>query len=266
MSIETDFSNYRTEKREEIQTMAKIITTVSDEFSNREKDLLLRSFIVLSYAYWESCYHRVQNVVFEKYKDVMIDNLPFALKNKVYLGFANDRAGSFKKKLIREINDYKVFQNITDSFKDTGTSLLSEYDDTILKKSLLDNRGNPTFDDLSKFMKIFNIRLENVVSNSISEGLLVPYILDFLSFIITQRNAIAHKNEKIQYRGQAYTTYIDCIDVVINDYSEQYGKEVSYDSPSLIKEMLFQIDRLFTILIETVEEKRRELENNDNDN
>ncbi|EOS7714524.1 hypothetical protein FRO38_RS13990, partial [Enterococcus hirae] len=100
MDIESEFSNYRTEKREEIQTMALIIQSLPEEFTDREKDLLLRSFIVLTYAYWESCYHKVQNVVFEKYNDALIKNLPFALKNKIYLELAKEKAGSFKTKLL----------------------------------------------------------------------------------------------------------------------------------------------------------------------
>lgn len=266
MSKETDFSNYRTEKREEIQTMARIIQTLPEEFTNREKDLLLRSFIVLTYAYWESCYHRVQNVVFEKYNDALIKNLPFAIKNKLYLGFAKDKAGSSKSKLIRDVDNYQVFQSITEGIGNNENTLLSDHNNELIERSISDRRGNPTFDDLTKFMRNFDVRLDKVVERNVSEGLLIPYFLDFLSFIITQRNAIAHKNEKIQYKEQSFNTYFECIEVVINDYSTEYKKKIAYDSAGLVKEMLFQIDKLFTILIETVEEKRREQENNDNDN
>ncbi|EMF0129090.1 hypothetical protein EFL14_RS09455 [Enterococcus hirae] len=266
MDIESEFSNYRTEKREEIQTMALIIQSLPEEFTDREKDLLLRSFIVLTYAYWESCYHKVQNVVFEKYNDALIKNLPFALKNKIYLELAKEKAGSFKTKLLREIDNYQVFKNITEGIGDNENKPLSEHNNKLMKKGILDNRGNPTFDDLTKFMKNFNVSLDKVVDKNVSDGLIVPYFLDFLSFIIIQRNAIAHKNEKIQYKDRFFNTYFKCIEVVTKDYSIEYGETITYDSADLVKEMLFQIDRLFTILIETVEEKRREMEKNDNNN
>ncbi|SYZ79269.1 MAE_28990/MAE_18760 family HEPN-like nuclease [Trichococcus shcherbakoviae] len=266
MQSERDFTNYRTEKREEISTMARIIDSMPEEFTEREKDLLLRSFIVLVYAYWESCYHRVQEVVFEKYQDSSIKNLPFAIKNKVYLYFALDKAGTNGSKTIREIDNYSVFQKISSGILETEDKKLSEHVNQTIKASVLNKSGNPTFQQLNNFMHCFNINMDKVVNNNINEGYLAPYFIDFLDFIIKQRNAIAHKNEKIQYTEKIFNTYFECIDHVTLVYSEKYQIQIDFTAPDFIKEMLFQIDRVFTFLIESVDEKRRLDEVHENDN
>lgn len=263
---EIEFTNYRTEKREEIQAMAKIIESMnmSDEFTIREKDLLLRSFIVLVYAYWESCYHRIQKVVLERYLDLPIEDLPFQVKNKVYLSLISGKAGRNKSKPIKEITNYNVFQNINLGILENQEKKLSEHNNSEIQKSIFNFKGNPSFEDLKKFMAGFNIRIERTIEKNVEANSLYPFLEDFITFIIKQRNAIAHKNEKINYADQEFRTYFECINYLKEEYETTYEIRNLPQPSDFIKEMLFQIDQMFTFLIEEVDEQQEGSGNNRN--
>ena len=266
MNVEREFASYRTEERLEIQAMANIIESLPTDFTDKERDLLLRSFIVLVYAYWESCYHKIQEVVFEKFEDIYLEKLPFEIKNKVYLAIVQDKAGANHSKEIREVKDYNLFHKINSGIIEKKESKLSDFDTISIKKKILNKSGNPNFEDLKKFMASFNIRLDRIIESNISEGNLAPYFTKFLTFIIKQRNAIAHKNEKIQHEGSVYRTYFECLESVTELYSTDFNNVIDLAPADFVKEMLFQIDKVFTILIESVEEKRGELNRNVNNN
>lgn len=266
MDLEREFTTYKNDKRQEIITMSTIISTLADTFNEKEKDLLLRSYIVLSYAYWESCFHKFQSVVFEKYIDISIDKLPFEIKNQVYLHFARMEAGINKKKVLQDIDNYMIFSRMNLGIESYKNKRLMDEDYSIVKKNLLEASANPNLDLLKKFLRNYNIDLNEIICTSINDDLLPPYFTESINFIIKQRNAIAHKNEKISINDEVFETYYQCINYLIEYYSVTHDISLKFAPEEFISEFLFNVDSMFRIVIQTIDEKRRNEEKNEIEN
>lgn len=149
-----EFSKYRLEKRQEINSMQAIINNLDDALRPRDRKLLIASYIVLTYAYWESCFHRFQKLLCIQNQNTPIKNLPYDLKQAVYLKLAMSAASSNRNKVLVDIKSSIVFDNI---YK----KMHAHDEDTIVKMQLeqqtkyifIDPTQNPKIDNVEKLIK-----------------------------------------------------------------------------------------------------------------
>lgn len=234
----TAFNAYKTDKREEIISFNRLINDSEMALSKRDKRLLTSSYIVLSYAYWESCFHKFQRLMFIKYQKDLIQNLPHEIKNAIYIEFANRAAKKNSNKKINEVKSYEIFDNMQQAMhKYDNVSLENtEYKDKFITL-FISSSQNPNLEILRGVLKKYNINYDKIFINANMN----PVFEEGLRFIIDQRNSIAHKNEQIQFNNKTFLNYDDC-------YSE--FKSLNPCSMTTIgdflTEMNFEIDKFFT--------------------
>lgn len=254
-----NFKNYRTIKRLEISKMSSLIEAMNDEVNKKEKTLLISSYIVLVYAYWESSFHKFQELMLDSYKSIPIKLLPYNLKNKLLLTLAKKSAGGNAKKVINEVKQMSIFEGIiefTQKNEELGIEEISrKYHDKISRKDLYKHfileTANPNLERASELLRTYSIKLERIIKEGKESEKIKPYFDKGLDFIIKQRNSIAHKNEKISYRGTEYEEYDLCMKDLVKDIAEGTN---TLERPELfINEMTFQIDSFFDIMVDYLE-------------
>lgn len=259
--LKKEFQKYKIEKRIEISTMSSLIENLIGEFSKKEKNLLISSYIVLTYAYWESCFHKFQNLMFEEFKYVPIKSLPFDLRNNVSLTLANVSSGKNKKKLISEIKSIGIFEGMMNTVRENEESnviqIIEKYSDRLeekeIKKHFLLDTANPNLDRFQIMLKNYGVKLEQILEDGIHNSKIKPYFANGLNFIVQQRNSIAHKNEKIMYNEAEYDDYDLCIYTLASDID---FSPILQDHPEVfINEMTFQIDNFFDLMVVSLEKK-----------
>lgn len=239
------FNSYRLEKRLEITKMQSIISNFYSDLHIKERRLLLASYIVLTYAYWESCFYKFQDLLFLKYQSVIIKQLPFKLQSAVYLEFAKDAAGNNKSKTIKEIRTYKTFDTIYKMMHKNDLQTIKSINyETKVKNIFTNQTQNPNLEMLNKLLEKYNMK----ANKGIKDGNLAPFFSVGLDFIIHQRNSIAHKNEEINYQGSDYKTYESCFKKLKEDVNT-----IKYENvEDFISEMGYQIDLFYGLLIEMI--------------
>ena len=249
------FSKYRFEKRQEINSMQAIINNLDDALRPRDRKLLIASYIVLTYAYWESCFHRFQRLLCIQNQNTPIKNLPHNLKQAVYLKLAmSATSSSNRNKALVDIKSSVVFDNI---YK----KMHAHDEDTIVKMQLeqqtqyifIDPTQNPKIDNVMKLIKNNDRSLKKIMEALKSEHILNDYFELGLDFIIKQRNAIAHKNEGIIYKKVSYKNFDSCYEALKSDYYSNTDNvaEQLYDKiEDFIQDMSYQIDIFYNKLIE----------------
>lgn len=263
--IKKEFQNYKIEKRIEISTMSSLIENLTDEFNIKEKNLLISSYIVLAYAYWESCFHKFQGLMFEDFKLVPIESLPFNIKNQISLTLARTSCGKNQKKLISEIANIDIFnaiyRTVHENEKGNVVQILDKFSDRLeekeMKKHFMIDTVNPNLNRFSEMLKNYGMRLEKIIEVGVKSGKIKSYFSEGLSFIINQRNSIAHKNEKIMYDEVEYSNYDECINKLSLDI--EFTPIINGHPELFIYEMTFQIDNFFDLMINEMEKKIIEL-------
>nr|DAO66726.1 MAG TPA: hypothetical protein [Caudoviricetes sp.] len=249
-----EFSKYRLEKRQEINSMQAIINNLDDALRPRDRKLLIASYIVLTYAYWESCFHRFQKLLCIQNQNTPIKNLPYDLKQAVYLKLAMSAASSNRNKVLVDIKSSIVFDNI---YK----KMHAHDEDTIVKMQLeqqtkyifIDPTQNPKIDNVEKLIKSNGRSLKKIIEALKTEHILNNYFELGLDFIINQRNAVAHKNEGIIYKKVSYKNFDSCYEALKSDYYSNTDNvaEQLYDKiEDFIQDMSYQIDIFYNKLIE----------------
>ena len=249
-----EFSRYRLEKRQEINSMQTIINNLDDALRPRDRKLLIASYIVLTYAYWESCFHRFQRLLCIQNQNTPIKNLPYDLKQAVYLKLAMSAAASNKNKALVDIKSSNVFDKIY-------TKMHAHDEDTIVKIQLeqqtkcifIDCTQNPKIDNIEKLIKNNGLSLKKIMEVLKTEHILNDYFELGLDFIIKQRNAIAHKNEGIIYKKVSYKNFDSCYEALKLDYysNTENATEQLYDKiEDFIQNMSYQIDIFYNKLVE----------------
>lgn len=234
----TAFNAYKTDKREEIISFNRLINDSEMALSRKDKRLLISSYIVLSYAYWESCFHKFQELVFTKYQKEMVKNLPFKIRNAVYIELAKKAANQSCNKKICEVKSANVFDTIQKKMHDLDDISL---ENTIYKDKFshifISSTQNPRLNQFKELLNRYNFDFDEIIKNVDIN----PVFEEGLKFIIEQRNSIAHKNEQIQFNDKTFLNYDEC-----------YSEFKSLNSCSMttisdfLTEMNFEIDKFFT--------------------
>lgn len=243
-----DFSDYRLKKRQEITSMQSIITDLNTELRESDRNLLISSYIVLTYAYWESCFHKFQSLLFIWYQNKKIKNLPYELRNKVYLELSKQAAASNKNKTISEIKSSNVFDNIYNKIHSSKEKNLIELD--LINKTkyiFINTTENPKISHIEEIMKNNNENLSRFLSNLKQDGILNSYFELGIAFIIDQRNSIAHKNEGIIYKKKSYKNFDKCYEELKKDCSINLNNDCI---ENFIQDMSYQIDIFYNKLVE----------------
>lgn len=243
-----EFSDYRLKKRQEITSMQSIITDLNTELRESDRNLLISSYIVLTYAYWESCFHKFQSLLFIWYQKKKIKDLPYELQNKVYLELSKQAAASNKNKTISEIKSSNVFDKIYDTIHSSKEKNLQELD--LIKKTkyiFINTTENPKMSHIEELMKNNHNNLSKFLSSLKQDGILNCYFEQGIQFIIDQRNAIAHKNEGIIYKKKAYKNFDKCYEELKKDCSRNLNNDCI---ENFIQDMSYQIDIFYNKLVE----------------
>ena len=246
-----DFNDYKTNKRLEITAMHTIITSLDDSLRPKERRLLIASYIVLAYSYWESCFHKFQKLLFHQQQQVLLKNLPFPLQTSVYLELIKDAAGPSKSKPIKDISCHQVFEKIYTEMHVHDEQTIDDinYVDRV-KNLFIDNTQNPKFDSMKKLIARYAHNFDEIFNSSLNE----KYFEFGLVFIIRQRNLIAHKNENISYNDFFYDNYDLCYNAFIffltNALTTDLPNELPEKIEDFIKEMTYQIDIFFNHFVE----------------
>lgn len=240
------FHDYRTEKRLEITTMHTIIHNLEIELRDKDKTLLIASYIVLTYAYWESCFHKFQHLLFLKYKTIPIKDLPFSLKKLIYLELAKQAFGSNRNKTIQEIKNHEVFDSLQREMHKYDEFTISSIDNSNkFSHIFLDETQNPNISLMNTLLKKYHINLHQILSTSEIGN----FFEKGLSFIISQRNSIAHRNETIFYNERPYSDFHSCF----NDFKNNENLDLQITTiEDFIKEMTFQINLFFNVLVDNI--------------
>lgn len=247
------YDRYRMDKRIEISAMSTIIQSLGNEITPREKDLLIRSFIVLTYAYWESVFHKLQEYLYKVYSKKPIKNLPFNLKNKVYLKLVNDNSGKSKNKPINQITSHIFFDELHSNMHSNEELSVEELEPDKYKYIFILKTGNPSIDLFKDVLSEYDFNLDKLIKKSIEDKLLSDSIVNSIDFLIKQRNAIAHKNEHISYGGHSYVNYTECIDAFEKD-----NAMLNIPPEEFVMELSFQVDSLFRIVTDEIESRNKE--------
>lgn len=238
------FAEYRREKRLEITSMQTIINTFGSDLREKEVDLLIASYIVLTYAYWESCYQYLNELIFEKYKTIPIKDLPYDMNNDVCLKLALHEINGNSTNPISSISSYRgFFVKASNYIKENESSSLQAINmDDHCKHIFMVQTQNPKIDDLKKMLNKIQVNFErlNILDGDYSA------FKEQLDFIIMQRNAIAHKNNHISYNGTSYNSYLECITSIwdYNNSNNEITMRITF-STSIIAAIGEKIDTLF---------------------
>ena len=233
---EMNFERFRRDRRNKITVMDTIIRN-NDEFKEGEKDVLLRGFIVLIYAFWEGNYKKIQDIFFEILKEKKLSELPHKIKNRVIIDLVTTKKERNKK--IVEIEDYNQITGIHSKITDALEKNLSSYEEcNKLKQHFRENSNNPSFLILENMLSKYNMSLRRIVNELIQEEAISEDFEKRLEFIIGSRNSIAHGAENDLEN--------------FNDYEEVIiSKFISKDEPTIIdvssflNETAFYIDLLY---------------------
>lgn len=256
------FKDYRTTKRYEISRMSSLIESMNSDFNKKERDLLISSYIVLVYAYWESSFHKFQNLILFSHKNIPLKSLPFNLRNKLLLALVKLSSGVNGKKIINEVDNIQVFEKITHTTQENENLSMEEinvkYDNIqSLDKFFLIESANPNLKLCEEMLQVYDMNLKIIIKDGKNNEKLKTYFDDGLDFIIKQRNSIAHKNEKISYLGVEYGEYDSCIQSLIDRIAE--GTNTLKRPEDFINEMAFQIDSFFDVMVDSLEKNIEEL-------
>ncbi|AIY83873.1 hypothetical protein U729_2626 [Clostridium baratii str. Sullivan] len=242
-----NFQKFRTERRNKIITMDTIIRN-NDDLKEGEKDVLLRGFIVLIYAFWEGNYKEIQKLFFCILKEKKIKELPHKIKNKVLIELATNQRERNKK--ISEIEDCKQIDEINSKIIMALESKLSDYSQCDrLCHHFKENSNNPNYTILTNMLSKYNITLKKLIKQMIEEYSIPDNFEDRLNFIIKSRNNIAHGVENISdYEEMIISNFIRKEDATIIDVSD------------FLNETTFYIDLLYNEIFSEFENKYMHIE------
>lgn len=248
-----DFTSYRLEKRLEISRLSTIITEFDEDMREIEKDLILRSYIVFSYAYWESCYFMFSEYLQEIYFEKKISELPFTINEKVSLVIFKEAMRSHRTKTVIDLNSKFVVTQAYEEMLNINDKTINSLEDRIkeeIKDSIRIKTMNPTIESLKDLLSQYKFKLNRIKSNSVNEGLLDNHIYEYIEFIVDQRNNIAHKNNSIIFHDNDFADYNSCISFFLSTHQRDSNFVTASD---FLKEIILQIDLLFKILTEEVD-------------
>lgn len=242
-----NFQKFRTERRNKIITMDTIIRN-NDDLKEGEKDVLLRGFIVLIYAFWEGNYKEIQKLFFYILKEKKIKDLPHKIKNKVLIELATNQKERNKK--IIEIEDYKQINGINSKIIQSLESKLSDYQQCDkLCHHFKENSNNPSYEILTNMLSKYNISLSKLIKQMIKEYSLPHNFKDRLNFIIKSRNNIAHGVENIS----------DYEELIISEFINKENSTI-VDVSDFLNETTFYIDLLYNEIFSEFENKYMHIE------
>ena len=229
------------EKRQEINKMQSIISASKNTLSEKELDLLIKSFIVLIYAYWEDAYHKLNIYLNSVYCDTPIKDLPYNLKNKSLLqltinGDLDIKIDSFEK--INKLHHCLV-SNEVKSINEVDT------EQNNIKNKLINfhSKQNPKIHDFKELLKFHSFNPKKVFDYLNYDGDNEDIITSIINFIISQRNNIAHKNSNHIHNKKSFST---CREVILYYLELQFPKKRHNLQPEdFLKDILFDINNLF---------------------
>lgn len=222
-----EFQRFRTDRRNKITIMDTIIRN-GEDLKSGEKDVLLRGFIVLIYAFWEGNYKKIQNIFFDVLKNKKLKELPHKIKNKVIIDLAT--TSNEKNKKIVEISDYNQIISINTKINESLDKELTYYSQCEnLKHHFRKNSNNPSYEILDEMLSKYNISLRKIISSLIEDGSIGENFKERLEFIIKSRNDIAHGAEiESEYEELIISRFINKENPSIIDVSDFLNETTFY--------------------------------------
>lgn len=241
---ENNFERYRTDRRSRLSAMDTIIRN-NEDFKESEKDVLIRGFIVLIYAFWEGNYKELQKVFFEDLKEKKIKDLPNSIKDKVIINLSSKSKQKDGKPNIQiiEVSQYKQLIEISSMIdRNLELSILETNKEEVLKKYFMEGSGNPDYDKLNGLLKKYDLSLRSITRKLKEYDFIKDDLKDRIKFIVKARNNIAHGFEDI---GE-YKTYEE----FINDEFIKKEESTIVDVSNFLIETAFYIDLLYKEIYE----------------
>ncbi len=242
--IKSDFYTFRTERRQKIITIDRIIRD-NNEFNDSELDVLFRGFIVLIYAFWEGNYKELQNIFFEFFKYEKIKKLPHNIQHNVILELSLDKPTKNSK--FGEIKDYLKFKNIYDNIVQNLEKTISDFEKVNLRYIFDESSNNPDYNKLKLLLGKVHLNLDNLIYAFSQNNNFPENFKERLSFLIFSRNSIAHgqenSNEYSTYQATIKANFFNNESIDINTISE------------FLLDTSFYIDVLYKIILEAFLDK-----------
>lgn len=258
------FSEYKSKKREEIQKMTRLSERVIEEdgIKSVESELLLKSYIVLSYAYWESCVEYYKDCFQFYYESFKIEDLPEKINKIVRHEVFKKNVG--KRTLNKTINDLSEVDSLEiayEKLEELPGKRINQLEISDNKKKLSkaikrriieSDTSNPRLNHLS-FLEKIDIYWESELKGMIEDESITHVFREVINFLVLQRNNIAHKNKEIKYKfkdkEKTFEDYHTCIMEFIKDHEAQETFDVK-NGMEFLDELNFQIDNFFTGMLE----------------
>lgn len=254
MTTNFDFESYRSFKREEISKMSRIIEDFSEQMSETEVDLVIRSYVVLCYSYWESCYNYFVDALEEKYFDLEIRKLPHDLNEVVFLSLLKQKLSNHSKVQIKDLKSKAAMTGAMDDVstkEELTVNQLTPAQITVIKKSTKIQTQNPNIEILSNTLKLFSMKYSKLYQKFVDNEYISPQFENSILFIISQRNSVAHKNNSFRYGEETYSNLRECI----NSFTAINFPGTPYAPEEFLKQILLEIDTLFRQLIHEVSDR-----------
>lgn len=228
-----EFKESVLKKRLEINTFDTIIENFRIDFKEKETDLLIKSYIVLVYAYWEFSFDEFRKFVVDTYSDKEICSLPHTVKNKVLIKLCI----TGKNISLNEITDINKIVSINEKIKEHNKKKINEISRVNdLKKYLIATNANPKWSDLKKFLQMFNFDIDKFCKNLKYNNSISDDFEENLNFIIKQRNSIAHKNKNnIDYNSLKNKSSSNRLEKTISEISMDINNLFNFLSDEILK-------------------------------
>lgn len=255
------FYDFISDRRIKLNPMSSIIEDGENHYlTDTTYDLLIRSYIVLTYAYWESCFFSFQDCLIQCHENHMIKDLSYNLQNDILLklGTSNIEHKNRNKRLseISNIDTLtKIITNIQESISENKTKKVSEIvQNPNIKNTFYVSTNNPSISLISDLLKKYNINLKKIIEINSNDPLntIPKYFEQEIFFLINERNAIAHKNSDINATddGTSFMYYSEYIKFFCNENNIEF-----VNANTFIQNLSFDIDSFFRILIDEVNKK-----------
>ncbi len=255
------FHDFRSDRRLKLNPMSSIIEVGKNLYlTETTYDLLIRSYIVLTYAYWESCFFSFQDCLIQCHENHMIKDLSYNLQSDILLKLGTSKIERKNRtKSLSEISNIdtltKIITNVQESISENKTKKVSEIiQNPTIKGSFYVATNNPSISLISDLLKKYDINLKRIIDINSNEpfNTIPKYFEKEISFLINERNAIAHKNGDIDSMddGTSFRYYSEYIEVFCDKNSIEF-----VNANSFIQTLSFDIDNFFRILIDEVNKK-----------
>ena len=244
--MSTTFDDYRSYKREEIGKLSRIIEDLNP-MRSIEIDLILRSYVVLSYAYWESCYNFFVEELEEMYFELELRQLPIKLNELVFVSLLKSSVSNYDSK-----DEFVTAIHFINSVEARPVKNLSSSKIEILRKSLRPQTQNPKIRTIAEILKLYGLNYKTIIKEFKDNDFLSKEFEKNIEFIIEQRNSIAHKNNGFKYNSMEFNELNACINEFISVIHHEGN---ILDSNDLIKLVLLEIDTFYRLLIQKIEER-----------